>query len=577
MNKIINLFDYNLKLKFLLLIFFMIIASFLELMGLGLVILILNSFLGLNSSFLEIINNYTKHFLESEINFEQIIYLVFILFTSKLFILIFVAWIESDFIASFREKISNKLFKNFLNRDVKKLLSKNSAEYIRNFTEEIPQSIVFITSCVRIILDSIIILTFLIFLMYFNPAITASVYIFFTLLGFIYFSLVKNNLSKWASISLENRKKKIQFISESFAAIKSIKIFSRENFFFDRFKYQIQSISRILFKVAFLAELPRNFFEYILFVSILFLFFYLIQNQYSNENIIQLLSIYTITAFRLVPILNRFLGHMQRFKHSYPSIKKLVIENEQKIITKENKAIKINFKKNIILNIKKFYFNKSENLLLKNINIDIKKNLHIGIIGDSGSGKSTIIDILCGFQHNKYSQLKVDGIDVFKSGDLNNWQNSLGYVPQNIVILNQSLRENILFGADKNIFNDDILRNLLKKVELEKFITKSKSGLSQILRQDGQNISGGEKQRIGIARALINDPELLILDEATNGLDFETENNILKTIKKLKKTSITVSHRLNALKNCDKVYVIKNKETVLIKKNKLKKYFEKSS
>jgi len=577
MNKIINLFDYNLKLKFLLLIFFMIIASFLELMGLGLVILILNSFLGLNNSFLEIINNYTKHFLESEINFEQIIYLIFILFTLKLFILIFVAWIESDFIASFREKISNKLYKNFLNRDVKKLLSKNSAEYIRNFTEEIPQSIVFITSCVRIILDAIIIITFLIFLMYFNATITASVYIFFTLLGSIYFSLVKNNLSKWASISLENRKKKIQFISESFAAIKSIKIFSRENFFFDRFKYQIQSISRILFKVAFLAELPRNFFEYILFVSILFLFFYLIQNQYSNENIIQLLSIYTIAAFRLVPILNRFLGHMQRFKHSYPSIKKLVIENEQKIIPKKNKAIKINFKKNIILNIKKFYFNKSENLLLKNVTIDIKKNSHIGIIGDSGSGKSTIIDILCGFQHNKYSQLKVDGIDVFKSGDLNNWQNSLGYVPQNIVILNQSLRENILFGADKNIFTDDILRNLLKKVELEKFITKSKSGLSQILRQDGQNISGGEKQRIGIARALINDPELLILDEATSGLDFETENNVLKTIKKLKKTSITVSHRLNALKDCDKVYVIKNKETVLLKKNKLKKYFEKSS
>ena len=577
MNKIINLFDYNLKLKFLVLIFFMIIASFLELMGLGLVILILNSFLGLNNSFLETINNYAKHFLESEINFEQIIYLIFILFTSKLFILIFVAWIESDFIASFREKISNKLYKNFLNRDVKKLLSKNSAEYIRNFTEEIPQSVVFITSCVRIILDAIIIVTFLIFLMYFNITITASVYIFFTLLGFIYFSLVKNNLLKWASISLENRKKKIQFVSESFAAIKSIKIFSRENFFFDRFKYQIQSISRILFKVAFLAELPRNFFEYILFVSILFLFFYLIQNQYSNENIIQLLSIYTIAAFRLVPILNRFLGHMQKFKHSYPSIKKLVIENEQKIILKKNKAIKINFKKNIILNIKKFYFNKSENLLLKNVTIDIKKNSHIGIIGDSGSGKSTIIDILCGFQHNKYSQLKVDGIDVFKSGDLNNWQNLLGYVPQNIVILNQSLRENILFGADKNIFNDKILRNLIKKVELEKFITKSKSGLSQILRQDGQNISGGEKQRIGIARALINDPELLILDEATSGLDFETENNILKTIKKLKKTSITVSHRLNALKDCDKVYIIKNKETVLLKKNKLKKYFEKPS
>ena len=195
MNKIINLFDYNLKLKFIFLIFFMIIASFLELMGLGLVILILNSFLGLDASFLEIINNYTNHFLKLEINFEKIIFLISFLFTVKLLILILVAWMESDFLASFREKISNKLYYNFLNRDVKILLKKNSAEYIRNFTEEIPQSIVFITSCLKIILDSILILTFLGFLMYFNPTITVSVYIFFSILGLIYYSLVKNKLS----------------------------------------------------------------------------------------------------------------------------------------------------------------------------------------------------------------------------------------------------------------------------------------------------------------------------------------------------------------------------------------------
>ena len=574
MNKIINLLDYNLKLKFLSLIFFMFIASFLELVGLGFVILILNSFLGLDNSFLEIIDNYTNYFFKINFQFEQVIFFIFILFTFKLLILIFVAWIQSGFLAQFREQISNKLYHNFLNRNVRNLLKKNSAEYIRNFTEEIQASTVFINSVMRIILDSILILTFLVFLMYFDPIITAIVYIFFSLLGIIYYSLVKNKLTNWALLSLENKKNKIQFISESFSAIKSIKILSRENFFLNSFKKQIQSISRIQFKVAFLAELPRNFFEYILFVSILSLFYYLIQNQYSNENIIQLLSIYTLTAFRLVPIMNRFLGHMQRFKHTYPSINKLIIENEQKIISKKNKINKINFYKNIILYVKKFSHSNNKNVILKNINIDIKKSSQIGIIGDSGSGKSTIIDILCGFQKNKYSKLTIDGTEIFKSGNLDSWQNSLGYVPQNIVILNQSLRDNILFGADKNIFNDKILRNLLKKIDLEKFILKSKDGLSQILRQDGQNISGGEKQRIGIARALINDPELIILDEATSGLDYETENNILKTIKKLKKTSIIVSHRLNALKNCDKIYLIKNKEVILLKKKKLKEYFE---
>ena len=574
MKKIINLFDYELKLKMLYLIFFMILASFLELMGLGLVILVLNSFLGLDDNFTRIINDYAKYYFETNIDSEQIIFFIFILFTFKLLILMLVSWMETGFYAKFREDISNKLYHNFLNRDVQNLLRKNSAEYIRNFTEEIAVSLMFVQSCIRIILDSILILTFLIFLIYFDPFITVSVYIFFSSLGIIYFKLVKNKLSSWATISLENRKRKIQFITESFSAIKSIKILSRENFFLNKFKKQIKSISKIQFRINFLGELPRNIFEYILFISILGLFFYLIQNKYSNENIIQLLSIYTLAAFRLVPIMNRFLGHMQKLKHSFPSINKLIIENEKKIDTKNSVVKKINFKKNIILIIKKFSFYGSKNFLLKNVNIEINKNSQIGIIGDSGSGKSTIIDILCGFQNNESSKLIVDGKDIFRSRHLNNWQNSLGYVPQNIIILNQSLRDNILFGADRKTFNDEILKNLLKKVELERFIKKSKDGLSQILRQDGENISGGEKQRIGIARALINDPSLLILDEATSGLDFETENNILKTIKKLRKTSIIVSHRFNALKDCEKIYLLKNKQLNLLKTKQLKERFK---
>ena len=574
MNRISNLFDYSQKLKFIILIFFMIIASFLELMGLGMVILILNSFLGLTSNYLEILNDYLKFFFKIDGNFEIILFFIFVIFTIKLLILVFVSWMEADFLTKFREKMSNKLYHNFLNRDAASLLKKNSAEYIRNFTEEIVVSSLFIQSSLKIILDSILILTFFIFLTYFNPITTGIVFIFFSSLGIIYFVLVKNKLSSWAKTSLNNRKNKIQFISESFSSIKSIKILSRENFFLDKFKKQVHSIRKIQFKVTFLDSLPRNILEYMLLISILLIFFYLIKNDYSNEIIIQMLSVYTLSAFRVVPLMNRLLGHMQRLKHSYPSLNKLMNEIEQKILQKKNKIEKMKFKKNIVLNVKNFSFNNDKIFLLRNVNIDIKKNSQIGIVGKSGSGKSTIIDILCGFQKNKLSELKVDGVNILNSNNLASWQNLIGYVPQNIVIFNQSLRENILFGSDRKIFNDDVLNNLIKKVNLEKFVKKENSGLSQVLRQDGQNISGGEKQRIGIARALTNNPELIILDEATSGLDYETENNILKTLKKLRKTSIIVSHRLNALKNCDKIYLIKNKEIILLKKNKLKEYFE---
>lgn len=574
MHKLVNLFDYNQKIKFIYLIFFMLIASFLELLGLGMVVLILNSFLSLNDEHFQIINDFLGFFFKSEITFELILFLILILFSVKLLILIFVSWVETDFLAKFREKISNKLYHNFLNRDVLNILRKNSAEYLRNFTEEITTSNLFVYSCLRIILDSILLFTFLIFLMYFDPLITGIVFLIFSSVGVIYYILIKNKLASWAITSLDNKKKRIQFISESFSAIKSIKILSKENYFLDRFKRQNFSLSRIQFKVNFLKSLPRHILEYILILSILLLFFYFIKNQYSNESIIQLISIYTLSAFRVVPLINRLLGYMQHLKHTYPSIGKLINENEQKIRIKKKKTSKLEINKNIKLFVKNFSLDNNKNLLLRNVDIDIKKNSQIGIIGQSGSGKSTIIDILCGFRKNEFSKLKVDG-KIIDERNVENWQKSIGYVPQNIIILNQSLRENILFGSDKKLNTNYILNNLIKKVELNKFIKKSKSGLSQIINQDGENISGGEKQRIGIARALLNNPELIILDEATSGLDYETENNVLYTIKKLKKTTLIVSHRLNALKNCDKIYTIKNKEIFLLKKKDLKKYFEK--
>jgi len=231
MNKIFNLFDYELKIKIFYLIFFMVLASFLELMGLGLVILILNSFLGLDDNFTRIINDYTQHYFKINLDSEQIISFIFILFTFKLLVLILVSWKETSFYAKFRENISNKLYHNFLNRNVKNLLRKNSAEYIRNFTEEINVSLLFITSSLKLILDSILIMTFLIFLIYFDPIITITVYIFFSSLGIIYYKLVKNKLANWAIISLENRKKKYNLLQKAFLPLNQSKFYQEKIFF----------------------------------------------------------------------------------------------------------------------------------------------------------------------------------------------------------------------------------------------------------------------------------------------------------------------------------------------------------
>ena len=153
MKKLINLFDGNQKFQFLILVIFMIIASFLELLGLGIVLVILNMFLGLNDNYLKIFNDFSSYFFNIEMNFEFILIFILVVFSIKLLLLVYSSWIEANFLAVFREKISNKLYHNFLNRDILKILKKNSAEYLRNFTEEITLSVTFLSSCIRIILE----------------------------------------------------------------------------------------------------------------------------------------------------------------------------------------------------------------------------------------------------------------------------------------------------------------------------------------------------------------------------------------------------------------------------------------
>ena len=311
-----------------------------------------------------------------------------------------------------------------------------------------------------------------------------------------------------------------------------------------------------MLKTTFLALIPKHTLEYILFLSIILLLFFLVKNEFQNEQIFQMLSIYTLSAFRVTPILARILSSTQNIRFTYPSFEKIFIENNYPLLTKEEIVKRFTFEKLISIKIDKFSYVNKNDFFLKKILINIPKNTKIGIIGDSGSGKSTLVDIICGFRDLKKNYILVDGKPI--KLNLTGWHKIIGYIPQNVVILNQSLRENILFGADRRIYSDKEIINILFQTELDKFLKKLPNGLSQIINEDGHNISGGEKQRIGIARALLNNPDIIILDEATSSLDSITEDKILKMIKNLNKTVIIISHRVNTLNFCDKIYNIKN-------------------
>lgn len=555
-KKILLLLSPLQKIKAAVLLFLMFVSSLMEVINLGLLIVIMNFFLesedkNENSLIYGFLNNFVS---DKENSFLLILLVFFTIFLLKIILLIYFSWLEAGFIARFKERLSNNIFKNFLSRNVHQVLKKNSSEYLRNFTTEIDLTTRFYYSTLKIILDIILAITLFIFLTFFDLLTSVSTIVVLTILSLTYYLIVKNFISSWGTKRLYSQKKKVQYINESFSAIKYIKILSREKYFSNRFKIQNFSLFKINFNMGFINALPKFVLEFFLFISILSILIILLLNNYEYQEIVKIVSIYIVVSFRLIPSVNRILTNIQSIKYTYPAFKNIFDETQIKTAPENINVKKFFFNKEISINIKKFNYNLQSKFFLKNIKFKINKKEKIGIIGSSGCGKSTLIDIICGFMKINNGDVFVDKKSIYNN--LNGWQKQIGYIPQQIVILNDSLRNNILFGLDNKNYNDSKLRYILKKVNLKYFYKQLPNGLNEKISEEGLNISGGEVQRIGIARALLNNPEIILLDEATSSLDTFTENKILKEINSLKKTVISVSHRINALRYCDKIYRI---------------------
>ena len=552
-KKIISLLSSTQKKSAILLVFMMFISSLLEVLGLGLIIVIMDFLLGSvdsnNSFIIKIIGNYLP---DNANSILIILSIFFVVFFFKIVLLIYLSWFESNFVAKFKERLSNTLFDNFLKRQAYQILKKNSSEYLRNFTTEIDLIGVFYYSALKLTLEITLLIILFVFLVNFDIISSIASVSVLSILSLVYFFIVKKFITSWGKKRLYSQKKKVQFVSESFSAIKYIKILARENFFFQKFKLQNRELAKVGFKMAFTNTLPRFILEFFLFVSVLIILTILFKLNYAYEEIIKVISVYIVVSIRLIPACNKILTSVQSIKFAKPAFDNIYNELKTPVVKLDLNYKKIEFKNNILIKFKKFSYDKRNLALLKNITLKIIKKDKIGIIGSSGSGKSTLIDIICGFIKINNGDITIDKNSIYKN--LPGWQKIIGYIPQKIVILNDTLRSNILFGLEKSKYSDELIRDVIKKVNLKKLYSKLPKGLDEKISEAGFNISGGEIQRIGIARALINNPELILLDESTSALDTFTENQILKEINYLKKTIIFVSHRTNTLKYCNKIY-----------------------
>ena len=513
----------------------------------------------LNINFVQnLIENYDLNY-QISIFFALIILIVIFIFKN---IFISYYYFKSNYIIQLiRYKISEKLFQNYFYSKYQNFLQKNSALLLRNISNESEQSASFIEHLVNLISEILILSILFTLLLMIEFKATTIAFLIFLLSSIAYSKIFKETLSELGNKDVYHKGKSIQHILQIINNMKIIQLMGKQEKFLSKYNFHSKNLLNIKTKARFLSSLPRPIFEILIILSIAIVISFLVLRGADKEVIIFTLGVFGAVMFRTIPGISRSLTAYQNIKFLEPSVKVVIDELKKspknRLQEKENSKISTILKFNQI-NFKNIAFNYDQKKIFKNLNFEIKKNDVIGIIGESGTGKSTFVDILMGLLEPKDGELIVDHNKKLTKDK--KWSNLFGYVPQNFYLMDDTIKNNICFGLEeKENFLESKLKEVIKICEIENFASLEETKTKNI-GENGNKLSHGQRQRVAIARALFFDHEILILDEATSSLDIDTENKIINTLKNMigKKTIIFISHRLNTLNICNKIFELKN-------------------
>ena len=426
-------------------------------------------------------------------------------------------------------------------------------------------------SSMNLINESLIMIGFVFILFFYNPIISLMVFVLIILALVLFYYLIQSKTRTWGEVRKTNNSLLLNQIKQGFGGLKELKVLGRTNEVIKKFDYFNNLSSRSLYKQTFYLSIPRIWFDFLGVTILSFLILFMIVKNYQPVLIFSTTSLYILALYRLLPSANKImisLQHLRFFKSVLDIIYvELIVKKDDSFLDYNSYKFKNNFffKKSIILkNISYSHIN-SSSLLLENFNFQFLKGKFYCISGESGVGKSTLVNIILGLLEPKSGMILIDDIKLNKE-NIRSWQNLIGYVPQEIYLNDDTICNNIALGVPENDIDQNLIDEVINLSKLDNFINSLPKGKNTIVGELGDKISGGQKQRIGIARALYQNPEILIFDEATSALDYSTEKKILEEINLAKKdkTIIFISHRVKMPENFIELYEFKNKE--LIKK-----------
>jgi ABC-type multidrug transport system fused ATPase/permease subunit len=363
-----------------------------------------------------------------------------------------------------------------------------------------------------------------------------------------------SRLQRWGTLRQFEKGKIIQTIQQSLGAVKDIQVLNRENWFISEHNRHQEQDGRLLRKIITIQSLPRLWLEVMAIGGLTGLIGVMLSSGREASEIVPVVGLFAATAFRVLPSINKIVGSKQQLKVSRAAIEAIYSDLQLPSRSLSLGHVPQLAFENIEVDSLVFSYEGIESPVLNNVNVHIRKGEAVGFVGQSGSGKSTLIDIMLGLLHPQGGLVSVNGqrIDDVKQS----WQQQIGYIPQTIFLMDDSLRRNIAIGiADKEI-DELAITEALKSAQLEDFVASLPEGIDTVVGERGVRLSGGQRQRIGIARALYHRPSVLVLDEATSSLDTETEHGVMQAVQALQgdKTVIIVAHRLSTVEYCDRLY-----------------------
>jgi ABC-type multidrug transport system fused ATPase/permease subunit len=479
---------------------------------------------------------------------------VFFVYVIKNVFLALSVWIQRGYLTRLTARFGSDILKAYVLQPFAFHLKKNSSTLIRNTQDASVLVAGGIEPLLTVTSEGLIAVSLFLVLVIVEPLGTLLVVGALVLATMLFQRLSSKRLSMWGTQRQFEKGKIIQTIQQSLGAVKDVQVLGRENWFIGQHEVHQQNDGRLLRKIITVQSLPRLWLEVMAIGGLTGLVGVMLGSGKDSSEIVPVVGLFAATAFRVLPSINKIVGSKQQLKVSRAAIETIYADLHLPVrVTHDEKLSQLVFS-DLVTRDLEFTYEGTERSVLDDVCVHIKAGEAVGFVGQSGSGKSTLIDIMLGLLEPQSGSVMINGQDIFHMKSA--WQKSIGYIPQAIFLMDDSLRRNIAIGIADNEIDDVAIRDALKSAQLEDFVNSLSEGLDTMVGERGVRLSGGQRQRIGIARALYHRPSVLVLDEATSSLDTETEHGVMQAVRALQgdKTVLIVAHRLSTVEYCDRLY-----------------------